>query len=104
MDAQLRALAAGTRRQILALIWQEEHTANDIAAAFAMTRPAISQHLRVLRESHLISVRRAGTRRFYRVNHAAMTQLQAELASFWGGGLTRLKRAAEQAERRRKSP
>lgn len=99
MDAALRALAAGPRRHILSLIWDEERTANEIASEFSMTRPAVSQHLKVLLDSDLILLRRSGTRRFYRVNRSAMTRLQAELASFWDDGLARLKRAAERAGR-----
>jgi DNA-binding transcriptional ArsR family regulator len=58
MDAMLRALSDGTRRQILTLVWREERTAGDIAAKFAMTRPSVSQHLSVLLDSELVSVRR----------------------------------------------
>jgi DNA-binding transcriptional ArsR family regulator len=61
----LRALADRTRRQILAMVWREERTAGEIAAGFTMTRPAVSQHLAILRESKLISERHEGTRRFY---------------------------------------
>jgi DNA-binding transcriptional ArsR family regulator len=100
MDTALRALAAGTRRHILALVWHQERTANEIAAEFAMSRPAVSQHLRVLLDSDLIVQRRSGTRRLYRVNEAAMARLRDELASFWDDGLARLKRAAERAERK----
>lgn len=62
MDAVLRALADGTRRHILALVWRQERTAGQIAAEFLVSRPAISQHLRVLLTSELITIRRAGTR------------------------------------------
>jgi DNA-binding transcriptional ArsR family regulator len=99
MDSALRALADGTRRHILGLIWAEERTASEIASEFSISRPAISQHLKVLLDSNLIELRRDGTRRFYRVNKPTITSLQAELASFWDQGLTRLKRAAERAGR-----
>jgi DNA-binding transcriptional ArsR family regulator len=99
MDSALRALSAGTRRHILALIWHDERTASDIAAEFAMSRPAVSQHLKVLLESDLILLRREGTRRLYSVNRPALAKLQAELASFWDDGLMRLKQAAERAEK-----
>ena len=102
MDTELRALADGTRRHILALVWDEERTASAIAAQFAMSRPAISQHIRVLLESELISLRRSGTRRLYRANQATIAKLQAEMASFWDNGLSRLKHAAERAERNRR--
>jgi len=100
MDSALRALADSTRRHILALVWHEERAASEIASEFSMSHPAISQHLKVLLESGLVSLRRSGTRRFYRVNQSAVASLQAELAAFWDGGLTRLKRAAEQKARR----
>jgi DNA-binding transcriptional ArsR family regulator len=100
MDTALRALAAGTRRRILALVWHQERTASEIASEFSMSRPAISQHLKVLLDSDLIVLRRSGTRRFYRINGPAMAKLKAELASFWDDGLARLKRAAERAERK----
>ena len=100
MDSALRALADGTRRHILALIWHEERTASEIASEFSISGPAISQHLKVLLHSELVLLRRSGTRRFYRVNQSAIASLQAELAAFWDGRLSRLKRAAEQKERR----
>jgi DNA-binding transcriptional ArsR family regulator len=65
-----------------------------------MSHPAVSQHLKVLLDSDLILLRRSGTRRFYRVNQLAIAKLQAELASFWDGGLSRLKQAAERTERK----
>jgi DNA-binding transcriptional ArsR family regulator len=65
MDLALRALADRTRRRILALVWREERTAGDIASEFAVTRTAISQHLAVLRESELVTVRQVGVRRLY---------------------------------------
>jgi DNA-binding transcriptional ArsR family regulator len=99
MDLALRALADGTRRHILAIVWQDERMASEIAAEFAMSRPAVSQHLKVLLESELLLLRREGTRRFYRANQPAITRLQAELAAFWDDGLGRLKRAAERVER-----
>jgi DNA-binding transcriptional ArsR family regulator len=100
MDAALRALADGTRRHILTLVWEDERMASEIASEFSMSRPAVSQHLKVLLDSDLISLRRSGTRRFYRVNPSRISKLQAELASFWDKGLSRLKRAAEAAQRK----
>jgi DNA-binding transcriptional ArsR family regulator len=83
-----------------ALVWHEERTAGEIASEFSMTHPAVSQHLKVLLGSNLVSLRRAGTRRFYRVNQPAIARLQAELASFWDDGLSRLRQAAERTEPR----
>jgi DNA-binding transcriptional ArsR family regulator len=100
MDAVLRALADGTRRQILALVWRDERTAGDIASEFAISRPAVSQHLTVLRESELLLVRRVGVKRFYRANRKAVARLRAELATFWDDHLVQLKDAVEGAERK----
>ena len=96
----LRALADGTRRQILALVWREERTAGEIAANFKMTRSAVSQHLTILRESDLLALRREGTRRLYRANRQSIALLRAELGAFWDDHLAQLKDAAEAAGRR----
>jgi DNA-binding transcriptional ArsR family regulator len=100
MDLVLRALADGTRRQILALVWREERTAGEIASKFAVTRTAISQHLTVLRESELVIVRHDGVRRFYRANRKAVARIRAELGSFWDNRLIDLRDAVEAAERK----
>ena len=102
MDEALRALASRTRRRILALVWRGEHTAGEIAGKFAVTRPAISQHLGVLRASELVTVRRKGTQRLYRANRRAIAQLRANLGAFWDTSLRQLKNAAEAAERRKR--
>ena len=102
MDAVLRALADGTRRHILALVWGQERTAGQIAAEFPVSRPAISQHLRVLLTSELITMRRAGTRRLYRANRMVIAHLRAQLGAFWEANLQKLKAAAQAAERKRR--
>ena len=104
MDEALRALADGTRRRILALVWDKERTAGEIASGFAISRPAVSQHLGVLRASKLVTLRRAGTRCLYRANHNAIARLRADLAAFWDRRLERLRFAAESAEHRKQHP
>jgi len=102
MQAALEALAEPRRREILRLVRGSEATAGTIAARFNdVSRPAISQHLRVLREARLVSERRDGTRRWYRANDEGFDELRRELDEFWGDALERLKREAEQDERRR---
>ena len=96
----LRALADGTRRQILTLIWRKERTAGEIAAQFTITRPAVSQHLAILRESELVIVRREGTHRYYQADRQAMARLRIELGTFWDSHLAQLRHAAEEAERK----
>ncbi|MGP1397496.1 MAG: ArsR/SmtB family transcription factor [Inquilinaceae bacterium] len=103
MDEVLRALADGTRRRILALVWSEERTAGDIAGHFDVSRPAVSQHLRVLLDSGLVAVRPEGTKRLYRADRGSLQAVRALLEDFWDDGLARLKAAAEQAERETRS-
>ncbi len=94
----MRALAEPTRREILRLVRDEEHTAGDIARAFPISRPAVSQHLRVLEEADLVSVRHEGTKRWYRARPEGLAELQHWLTGMWAGHLAELKRAAEQEE------
>jgi len=102
MEGALKAIAEPTRREILRLVIDEERTAGDIAAHFDVTRPAVSQHLRVLKEADLVSERRDGTRRYYRARPETIRELQQFLEDFWDEGLQRLKTAAEWDERRKR--
>ena len=102
VDDQIKALAEPTRRQILELIRDRELAAGEIAVHFAVTRPAISQHLTVLREAGLVSERRDGTRRLYRANPAGLAGVKEFVDSFWATGLSRLKAAAEQEHQHRR--
>jgi DNA-binding transcriptional ArsR family regulator len=101
VEAALRAIAAPRRREILRLVWDRERTASDIASHFEVSRPAVSQHLRVLKEAGLVNERRNGTQRLYVVRPEGVAELQAFLDRFWGEGLDRLKAAAEAEEKRR---
>src|SRR5262245_18412992 len=98
MDVALRAIADPRRREILALVRERELVAGEIAARFDVTRPAISQHLAVLREAGLVTARRSGPRRLYRARPSGAADLRAWLERFWDDGLARLRRAAEQEE------
>lgn len=100
MDAALRAISKPIRRQILRLVWDREMAAGEIAEHFDVTRPAVSQHLTVLRSAGLLAERREGTRRIYRARRGAVEDLQAFVASFWGARLERLRQEAELDERR----
>ena len=91
----LKALAEPRRIEIMRLVRGEEMAAGEIAARFDVTRPAISQHLRVLADAGLLWERKAGTRRLYRARPEGMTELQAFLAEFWDERLTALKFAVE---------
>jgi len=98
MDMALRALADPRRREILALVSDRELAAGEIASRFEVTRPAISQHLGVLRAAGLVTERRAGTNRFYRARPRGAAELRSWLEAFWDDGLTRLRQVAEQEE------
>jgi DNA-binding transcriptional ArsR family regulator len=98
IDEILQALVDPRRREILELIREEELPAGKIAAHFDVSRPAISQHLRVLEESGLATVRKYGTQRLYRVRPQGFAELRKYLESYWDVRLLRLKRAAEDAE------
>jgi DNA-binding transcriptional ArsR family regulator len=100
MEAVLRALSEPHRRSILRLVVQHEMNASQIAANFQITRPAVSQHLGVLKEAKLISERREGTKRFYRASPEGLIELRAYLESFWDTSLEQLKTAAQSEQKR----
>ena len=99
MEAALKAIAAPRRRQILTLVRDGELSAGEIAGHFDVTRPAVSQHLNVLKEAGLVSERRNGTKRLYRARPEGLAQLKAFLEEFWDERLEALKREAEREER-----
>jgi DNA-binding transcriptional ArsR family regulator len=101
VEAVAHAIAAPRRRQILRLVRAGELSAGQIAAHFDVTRPAISQHLRVLKDADLLVERRDGARRLYRVRAEGFGELRAFVDEFWDTRLERLKAAAEAEERRR---
>ena len=98
MEAALKAIAAPHRRTILRLVSDEELSAGEIASHFELTRPAVSQHLSVLKEAGLVDERRNGTRRLYRARPEGLVDLKAFLDEFWGERLEALKREAEREE------
>jgi DNA-binding transcriptional ArsR family regulator len=100
MEAALKAIAEPRRRQILALVRDEELAAGEIAAHFDVSRPAVSQHLNVLKEAGLLSERRNGTRRLYRARPEGLTDLKTFLEGFWDVRLDALKREAEKEEKK----
>jgi DNA-binding transcriptional ArsR family regulator len=103
VDAALKALAEPRRRAILRLVWSREVPATEIADRFGdVTRPAISQHLAVLKDADLVTERRDGTRRLYRANTRTMAELRAFLDDYWTSGLERLRDAAEATETRKR--
>lgn len=94
MDAAA-AIADPIRRRVLELVRDEELPAGEIAAHFPVSRPAVSRHLRVLREAGLVRERRAGRERRYRADPEPLAELRAWLDGYWAGRLEALKRIAE---------
>jgi DNA-binding transcriptional ArsR family regulator len=94
-DEALRALAEPRRRAILRLVARDELAAGEIAAAFEVTRTAISQHLTVLKHAGLLAERRDGTRRLYRARPEGLAGLRQFLDDVWGESLDVARRLAE---------
>lgn len=95
-DVQLTALGDATRRAILArLVDDGPLPVGEIAREFPVSRPAISQHLLVLKQADLVTVRSAGAQRLYAVNPAAIESLRAYFEQFWTRALTAFKRKVE---------
>jgi len=94
-DAALRAVAEPRRRAILRLVARDELAAGEIAAAFDITRTAVSQHLTVLKNAGLLSERRDGTRRLYRARAEGLAGLREFLDDMWAGALDAARRIAE---------
>jgi DNA-binding transcriptional ArsR family regulator len=101
VEAALKAIAAPHRRQILSLVRDGELSAGEIAAHFEVTRPAVSQHLNVLKEAGLVSERRNGTRRLYRARPEGLAELKDFLEEFWDVRLDALKREVEKEEQKK---
>jgi DNA-binding transcriptional ArsR family regulator len=103
MEAAIRALAESRRRRILELVRDGELTAGEIASTFDVSRPAVSQHLTVLKQAGLLAERREGTRRLYRARAEGLADVREFIDTFWDKRLERLRLAAELEEGRRRS-
>src|SRR5262249_41408478 len=99
MNTTFHALTEPRRRRILELVKGRELSAGKIAARFNVTQPSISQHLKMLLEAGLLSVRREGTHKLYRLRPEGLNEVRGYLESFWEASLTQLKSAAEAEER-----
>jgi DNA-binding transcriptional ArsR family regulator len=89
------ALGDATRREIMERLRGGPRPVGEIAAGLPVSRPAVSQHLRVLKEAGLVTERKDGTRRIYRIEPTALADLRAYLDSFWDQALAGFKAAAE---------
>jgi DNA-binding transcriptional ArsR family regulator len=93
------AIAQPKRREILRLLAAGERSAGEVASRFAVTQPAISQHLKVLKESGLVNERRDGTRRLYSVRAEGLEDLHGFLAEVMPERLQSLKEVVERDHR-----
>ena len=99
IDESLRAVADPTRREILRLVRDNELPAGEIARHFpAISRPAVSQHLRVLADAGLVDMRPDGNRRLYRWRREGLRDAVTFVEEMWSDRLARLKAAAEREE------
>jgi DNA-binding transcriptional ArsR family regulator len=94
-EAAFTALAEPRRRAMLLLVRDQARSVNEIAAHFDVTQQAVSQHLQVLKEAGLVSVRAQGQRRLYAIRPEGLASLEEFLAELWPASLSRLKEAVE---------
>jgi DNA-binding transcriptional ArsR family regulator len=92
------AISDPIRRRVLELVRDRELPAGELAAEFDVSRPAVSRHLRVLREAGLVHERREGRQRLYRADPQPLAELREWLDGYWGGRLDALKRLAEEEQ------
>jgi DNA-binding transcriptional ArsR family regulator len=90
------ALGDPSRRQILRCLAERPQSVTEIARGLPISRPAVSQHLRVLKQARLVQVRPEGTRRIYELDPEGLAAMRKELDGFWGKALENFKQIAEQ--------
>ena len=90
------ALGDPTRRAIFARLATAPSAVGELANTLPVTRPAVSQHLKVLKGAGLVTDERAGSRRIYRVDRAGLSRMRAELDTFWNDALAAYKHLVEQ--------
>jgi DNA-binding transcriptional ArsR family regulator len=100
---KIQALSNETRFKIVDLVRDREMAAGTIAKRFKLTRPAVSQHIAILREAGLLDERRVGAQRYYVVRSEAFDELVAYIEGFWRPRLRRLKQVAEAVERSKRT-
>ncbi len=97
-EVAFEALGDATRRKIFERLALAPSAVGELARELPVSRPAVSQHLRVLKDAGLVSDRAAGNRRIYRVDPEGIAQLRAYLDQFWNRALASFKEAAERME------
>ena len=101
-ERQLDALGDPTRRAILDTLRRGPRPVGELAARLPVSRPAVSQHLKILKEAGLVTDRQNGTRRVYQINPDGLAGLRAYLDAYWGAALSNLKAVAESDHRKRR--
>jgi DNA-binding transcriptional ArsR family regulator len=96
------ALGDATRRAIVLMLAAGPMSVGDLAAQLPVTRPAVSQHLKVLKDAGLVSEEAMGTRRIYRLDAAAVAALREQLDNFWDQALGGFRHVVERSRRGRK--
>jgi DNA-binding transcriptional ArsR family regulator len=99
-QAALQALADPTRREILERLRRGPLPVGEVADGLPVSRPAVSQHLRVLKDAGLVSEQRQGTRRLYGVSPRGLVELRRYLDGFWGEVLQAFKAEAEKPKKK----
>lgn len=97
------ALADPTRRRIVELVSEQERTAGEIAAAFDISRPGVSKHLRVLREHGVVRVREEGTRRLYSLEAEGIAEVDEWIHRFWSNRFDALETELRRGRRERRT-
>jgi DNA-binding transcriptional ArsR family regulator len=95
-DDAWSALGDGTRRAIVLRLAERPQAVGELAADLPVSRPAVSQHLKVLKDAGLVAERAVGTRRIYRLNEAGVAALRDQLDAFWNRALGGYQDLAEQ--------
>ncbi|HXF30915.1 MAG TPA: metalloregulator ArsR/SmtB family transcription factor [Solirubrobacterales bacterium] len=98
VDRTIEALADPTRRRVFERLAEGPASVGEIAARLPVTRPAVSQHLRTLKEAGLIGVDKVGTRNIYKIEPDGLAELRDYLDRFWQSSLATFKRAVEDEE------
>ncbi len=97
-QSAMDALGDGTRRAIYERLREGPKAVGELASGLPVSRPAVSQHLRVLKEAGLVSERREGTKRIYRLDPSGLAEVRAYFDGFWNQALAAFKEAAEREE------
>jgi DNA-binding transcriptional ArsR family regulator len=98
----LNALGDPTRLAIFEMLGGSPRAVSELAAALPVSRPAVSQHLRILKQARLVKDRREGTRRIYELNPEGIALLRDHFAELWDKALAAFQRVAEEEYRRDK--